>query len=187
MLDRQIGLAGPKPEMAARIPATRVARVERQRTVGQPDHRADILAEPRQHHGGTDEDVRVVLRHLERLPSEIAGLAAGCLRVFGPAFNNEPLVADRCVGQCRAVTRIDRDRLLEQSQGLGDPLFRYWVEGRKRAQVEIVGGEIPRWPRDGAAHLRSLQRRLDHTRDADRNLVLEVEYILQRAVEPVGP
>jgi len=45
MLDREIGLAGPEPEKAAYIPAAGEARVERQRSVDQPDHGADILAE----------------------------------------------------------------------------------------------------------------------------------------------
>ena len=89
--------------------------------------------------------------------------------------------------KCRPVMRIDRDRLLEQSQSLENPLFRYRKEGRKRAQVEIVGGEVGRRPRGGAAHLGSLQCRLDHPGDADRDLVLKLEHVFQRAVEAVGP
>ena len=69
--------------------------------------------------------------------------------------------------------RIDRDRLLEQSQSLENPLFRYWIEDRKRAQVEIVGAEVGRRPRGGAAHLGGLQCRLDDAGDADRDLVLQ--------------
>ena len=82
---------------------------------------------------------------------------------------------------------IDRDRLLEQSQSLENPLFRYWKEGRKRAQVEIVGGEVGRRPRGGAAHLGRLQCRLDDAGDADRDLVLKLEDVFERAVEAVGP
>ena len=96
-------------------------------------------------------------------------------------------MADRCVGQCRSVTRIERDRLLEQSQGLDDPLFRYRKEDRKRAQVEIVGGEIARRPRGGAAHLGGLQCRLDHAGDAESDLILKLEHIFDQAVETVGP
>ena len=51
--------------MPLTIPAAGEARVERQRTVDQPDHGADILAELRQHKGGVGEDARVVLAHLE--------------------------------------------------------------------------------------------------------------------------
>src|SRR6266446_4690182 len=75
MLDREIGLAGKYPEKAARIPAAGEARMEREHPVDQPDHGADVFAEMHQHEGGVDKDARVVLRYLERLPSEIAGLA----------------------------------------------------------------------------------------------------------------
>jgi hypothetical protein len=81
MLDREMGLAGKHPENTAQIPAAGEARVERERTVGQPDHGVDILAESRQHEGGVGEDARIVLARPERLPSKIDTLAAGCLRL----------------------------------------------------------------------------------------------------------
>ena len=71
--------------------------------------------------------------HLERLPSKIDGLAAVCLRRFGPAVSDELQVADRRPGQCRPVMPIDPDRLLKQSQSFDNPLFCYRIEGRKRA------------------------------------------------------
>src|SRR6202023_3428824 len=49
---------------------------------------------------------------------------------------------DRRPGKCRPVVSIDRDRLIEQSQSLENPLFRYRKEDRKRAQVEIVGAQV---------------------------------------------
>src|SRR6266446_5551312 len=134
MLDRKIGLAVPDPEKAADRPAAGVARVERQRTIDEPDHRTHVLAAPREHLGGIGEDARVVLRHLERLPREVGGLAASYLRFFGPAFSEEPQVAVRRPGERCPITRIDRDRLLEQPQSLDDSLFRYWKECCKRAQ-----------------------------------------------------
>src|SRR5216684_2099199 len=124
MLDREIGLAGKYPEKAACIPAASEARVERERTVDQPDHGTDVLAEKSQHEGGVGEDARVVLCHLERLPSKIGGLAAGYFRLFGPAVPDEPQVAHRRPQKCRPVMPIDRDRPLEQSQSLENPLFR---------------------------------------------------------------
>src|SRR4030081_1610169 len=84
MLYREIVLTGPDPEGAARTPAAGKARVERQRTVNEPDHGADVLAEIRQHLRGAGEDARVVLSHVERLPGKIDALAAICLRRFGP-------------------------------------------------------------------------------------------------------
>jgi hypothetical protein len=72
---------------------------------------------------------------------------------------------------------IDRDSLLEQSQSLEYPLFRYSIKGRKRAQVEIVGGEVGGWPRGGAAHLGGLQCRLDDPSNAQCNLILQLENV----------
>ena len=109
MLDREIGLTGPEPENAAQKPAAGVARVERQRTVDQPDHGADILAEISQHEGGVGEDGRVVLPDLERLPSKIDALAAICLRLLGPAVKDEPAVAERRPGRVPA-RNADRSR-----------------------------------------------------------------------------
>src|SRR6266702_6261071 len=109
------------------MPAAGEARVKPECAVDQPDHGADVLAEIRQHQSGVGEGARVVLPRQERLPSKIDGLAAICLRLFGPVTSVELHVADRRKGQCRTVTRIDRDCLLDQSQSLENPLFRYWV------------------------------------------------------------
>src|SRR3979411_2148368 len=76
MLDREIVLAGHDPYHAAQIPAAGVVRGEPERTVEEPDHGTDVLAEIRQHEGRVDKDARVVLSHLERLPSKIGGHAA---------------------------------------------------------------------------------------------------------------
>src|SRR5215469_18202239 len=45
VFDPDIGLPRPRPENAADVPAPREIRVERERTVNQRHHRADILAE----------------------------------------------------------------------------------------------------------------------------------------------
>src|SRR5260370_22939757 len=108
MLDREIGLTGPEPEKAAHIPAAGKARVECQRSIDQPDHSADILAAS-QHERGVREDARVVLRYLERLPSEIAGLAAGCLPRFAPTVSDDPPGAGRPPRQRRATMLTDLD------------------------------------------------------------------------------
>src|ERR1700675_1535905 len=110
MLNREIRLAGPEPENAAYIPAAGEARVQRERTVDQPDHGTEVLAKIRQHEGHIGEDTRVVLRHLKRLSSKIDSLAAIS---SGPAVNGEPPVAHRRQGKCRPVTRIDCDRPFE--------------------------------------------------------------------------
>src|SRR6476469_5775685 len=96
-------------------------------------------------------------------------------------------MADRSKSQRRAVMRIDRDRLLKQSEGIKNPLFRYRREGRKRTKVKIVGGEIVGRPSGRATHLGGLQGRLDDPGDASRHLVLQVENVSERTVEAVGP
>ena len=187
MLDPEVVFAGVGPQNAAQIPAAGKARVERERPVHQPDHRSDILAEISQHVGGVSQNARVVLRRLERPPSEIDALAAVWFRRFGPAVNDEPHVAVRRPGECWPIMPIDPDRLLEQSQGLEHPLSRYRIEDGKRTQVEIIGAEVGCRPRGRAAHLGRLQRRLDHPGNADRDPVLQLEDIFQRAVEAVRP
>ena len=72
------------------IPAAGKARVERQRTVDQPDHGADVLAEIASTKAAlAGRPGR--LRRLERLPSKIAGPAADCLRISrSSSLRNEP-------------------------------------------------------------------------------------------------
>src|SRR5271165_1709905 len=117
------------------MPALGEARVECQRTVDQPDHRTDVLAEIPQHKAGVDKDARVVLPRLERLPSEVDGLAAGCFRLFGPAVSDEVHMTDRRPRKRRPVMPIDSDRLLEQPQSVEGPLSCYWIKCPPRAQV----------------------------------------------------
>ena len=83
--------------------------------------------------------------------------------------------------------RIDRDRLLQQAQSLQSALFRCGKVGCKRAQIEIIGGEISRWPHSRTGGFGGLQCRFDHTGDANRDLVLEIENVLKRTIEAVGP
>ena len=45
MLDRDVGFAGPMPEDAADVPPTCEIRIEREGTVDQRNHGADVLAE----------------------------------------------------------------------------------------------------------------------------------------------
>src|SRR5205807_5448433 len=141
MLDSEIVLTGNIPQNAAHIPAAGEARIQRQRPVDQSNHGADILTEMRQHERGVDENTGIILCRLDRLPGESASFAPTCLRRFGPSGSGDLTVAHRRPGKCRSVMRIDRDRLLEQTQRLDNPLFGYWVEDRKRTQIELVGGE----------------------------------------------
>ena len=90
-------------------------------------------------------------------------------------------------GQRWPITSIDRDRQLKQSRRLKDSLFRYWKEGRKRAQIEIIGAEVGRRPRGGSVNFGRLQCRLDDAGDTDGDFVLKFEHVFERAIEAVGP
>jgi len=74
---------------------------------------------------------------------------------------------------------IDRNRLFEQAKSPANPLFRYRKNDCERTKVEIVGAEVSRWPRGGAAHLGRLQCRLDDTGCAVCHLVLQVQHVFQ--------
>src|SRR5262249_24564136 len=58
MLDRDVGLARQVPEYTAYVPTARVVRVNRQGTVDQRHHGADVHAEIGQRFGGIREDPR---------------------------------------------------------------------------------------------------------------------------------
>ena len=58
---------------------------------------------------------------------------------------------------------------------------------REGAQVEVVGGQIMGRSGGRAADLGGLQRRFDDADNAYRHLVLKLEHVFERAVEPVGP
>ena len=106
------GWPAHSPENAADGPAAGVVRVERQRTVDQRDHRADVLAEIGQREGGIRQDARVVAGHFEGPPGEIDALQTVRSGVFAPAVKNQPITADRRPGERGPVMRIARDRLL---------------------------------------------------------------------------
>ena len=55
------------------------------------------------------------------------------------------------------------------------------------AQIEVVGREIVGGTFRRSANFGCLQSRFNHTCDADRHLVLKLEYVFERTVEPIGP
>src|SRR5690348_11053706 len=86
----------------------------------------------------------------------------------------------------RTVTRIAFDRASEQFQRLLDPSPAPLVD-REGTQVKIVRREIARRSFRRPSDFRSLERRLDDPGDAQRDLVLQIENVLNRAVKSVGP
>jgi hypothetical protein len=83
--------------------------------------------------------------------------------------------------------RITLDRPPEQIKRGDYARFFPGVSVREGAEVEIVRGQIARRPLTGSEDLGGLQCRLDYASNADSHLVLKLEYIFQRAIEPVGP
>src|SRR5215469_6023641 len=94
-LNRQIGLARPKPEDAADVPAAREIRIERQGTIHERDHRVDVFAEPGESNGGIRQDNRVVTGHLEGSPCEIGTLPTERRRILASIVVYQPLAAGR--------------------------------------------------------------------------------------------
>src|SRR6266851_8229520 len=83
--------------------------------------------------------------------------------------------------------RIALNRPREQAEPLHYPIV--LVRGPKwySAEIEVIGGRVARWSVSDAPDLGGLQRGFDHPGDADGDLVLQLEHVFQRAVEPVGP
>jgi hypothetical protein len=82
ILDRENGFAGPQPEGPGDMPASGEARVERQRTIDQRHHRAEILGEIGRRVGGIRQDAGIVAGQFEGSPGEIDALATVYLRIF---------------------------------------------------------------------------------------------------------
>src|SRR5215813_8933688 len=90
-------------------------------------------------------------------------------------------------GQGETIARIASNRSPEQFQRLDRLVLFPGVIAWQGTQVEIVCGQIERWPLCRAADFGRLQRRLDDTGNARSHLVLEVEDVFERAIEAVGP
>ena len=99
----------------------------------------------------------------------------------------EPLAADRGPRESRAITRIACDRFFKQLQRFDYSLTGKTVVDLYRPQIEIVGCQIASWAPHCAADLGGFQGWLDDPGDACRHLILKIEDILQRAVEPICP
>src|SRR5262249_47960997 len=88
MLDRYVQLARAPSEKSAIMPAARGIRVERQGTVDQRHHRADVRAEIAQRDGGISQDARVVPVHFQGAPGELDALKAIRRGVFAAIVEN---------------------------------------------------------------------------------------------------
>src|SRR3954471_22975681 len=100
------------------MPAASGVRVERQGTVNQRHHRANVLSEIGQREGGIREDARIVAGFLKGSSCELSAFQSICLPIFAPVVPKKPNTAVRRPSECRPVMRITCDRLLRQTERL---------------------------------------------------------------------
>jgi hypothetical protein len=109
-------------------------------------------------------------------------------------FVESPAVADLTgyaapsdEGVGRGVVRGQLECVLQKHRG--DPGIRRHRRRhvRQSSQIDVVGVEIFRTLSPGVFDLRLPKARFDDADNSVGDLILQVEYVLQRAVEPVGP
>ena len=113
--------------------------------------------------------------------------ARGLVLLAVAALDEDHLIAQGEQRMSRRVARVQFQRALQQ---IGrDPCVGE-LAGRgigESAKIEIIGVEIVRAFPPGALDLRMLQARLDDADDSLGDLILELENVVQGAVEAVGP
>ena len=87
----------------------------------------------------------------------------------------------------RRIGRIDRQRLPGEDECLGNALIGIAIVLRQCAQIEVVRGEVRGRLTAGALDLGLAQLWFDRASDAGRDLILQFENVVERAVEAVGP
>ena len=85
------------------------------------------------------------------------------------------------------VVGVDRERTLQQIDGLGDALVGVSVAQRQRAQIKVIGVEALGWLAGCALDLGLAQFQFDGTGDPTRHLVLQLEDVVEHTVKAVGP
>ena len=127
--------------MSAEEPAECEARVERERAIDQRRHRAEVLAEIGQYHGGDGEDARIVARLLQCPVGVIDAFQSVRIAVVAPPVTMQLERAQRGPGQREPVVRVAGDRPLRKTQRLRDFPSRRPVH-RMGTQIEIIGREF---------------------------------------------
>jgi len=88
VLDREVGLARPKPAHRALGPAAREARVERYGMIDQSRHGTDVLAEIGQSDGRIRARFPIIANELQSAASEVGTLQTVHGRMLAPAVEN---------------------------------------------------------------------------------------------------
>ncbi len=125
---------------------------------------------------------------------EIYGSASGVEATFLPFVSvlddlqqNVSLISPGEPGMSVAIVRIERDGSLELCTRLRVACRGIAMQVRQAAENVLPRGQVLRGPRRRPFQLRLLDFRLDDGDDPPGDLVLYVEDIFDRAVEPIGP
>jgi hypothetical protein len=121
------------------------------------------------------------------LPSEVDRLTPVCIPTVYRATYVKLDTAPGRKGEGGAVARIALDRVIEQVEGLNHSVFFVGAAMWKRAQVDIVRGEISCGSFARSTDLSDLQCRLNYPSNAYRYFVLKLEYIFQRTIKAISP
>ena len=87
----------------------------------------------------------------------------------------------------RCTGRIDRQCPFEQRDGLANALFGVLVTQLKRAQIPVAGIEAFGWLAECTLDLGRPESGPDRADDTARDLVLQFEDVVERAIKAVGP
>jgi hypothetical protein len=188
VLDRHIRLAAAKrPHGSAGVPRGRQVRIERQRPIDQRDRAFDVARHVTEGETAERERDRVVLTQLCRQPGEPRGFGNLVRAIGRPAVDLAHHVAERGDAVRGGKFGIELACLGEQCQRLGGGFARQPMNVRHPAQEVVVGvealGRLARGPLD----LGLLELRRDRADHARRHLILQIENVLDAAVEMVGP
>ena len=96
-----------------------------------------------------------------------------------------PAPGDRRIGE--PVIRIELDRLLEQRKRLGHVGRGSGSDVRQRPQIQVIGVQAVGRLLPGTLDFRPLELGRDRADDVRRHLILKLEDVLQRPIEPIGP
>src|SRR5215469_8900072 len=174
-----------KPTKA--IPTVGVTRVESQGTIHEPERRMDVLAEIAEQEARISQHHGVVSTRLKRLPGQSHSMPPVNREIVGPIVEGDCEVAHSRQGERRSITWITRDRLLEEAERSHHALPLKGIPLLSGLQIQVIGSHIAGRPVCGEAGLGRLQCRLDNADDAQRNIVLQIEYVFGRTVEVVSP
>ncbi len=185
--DGRLGLVARRVDIASGHPGVSCVRVERQGAIERSRRRRRLAGQPEKRHGRLPDRFGVIALGFKRLSRQSAGLADIVSGQRSPSLNplHPPTDADhRCR---RRVRRIDRQRLPGEDDRFAKAVFGIPVGLCQCAQIKVVGRKVRGRLARGAFDLGLAQFWFDRTGDVGRDLILQIENVVERALEVVGP